>query len=103
MTDCFFCTFCNQHHLMWRPVPETQSVLNPEPFLTAVPVDIIRSGNFSHVPFMLGTNSQEGSLFLIKDKNTLYRLVEEPSNSKNYIHSYNAFWTCLFCTCVLFG
>ncbi|XP_069689986.1 juvenile hormone esterase-like isoform X2 [Periplaneta americana] len=50
---------------IWAPVPETQSALNPEPFLTALPKDIIRSGNFSRVPYMLGSNSQEGSLMLI--------------------------------------
>ncbi|XP_069689993.1 juvenile hormone esterase-like isoform X2 [Periplaneta americana] len=63
---------------MWRPVPEIRSALNPEPFLTAVPIDIIRSGNFSRVPFMLGTNSQEASLFLIMSyigtKNAMDRL-----------------------------
>ncbi|XP_069689979.1 juvenile hormone esterase-like [Periplaneta americana] len=55
---CFF-------DLMWRPVPETQSALNPEPFLTAFPQDIIQSGNFSRVPYLIGTNGQEGALFLI--------------------------------------
>ncbi|KAJ4426257.1 hypothetical protein ANN_27069 [Periplaneta americana] len=60
---CFF-------DLMWRPVPETQSALNPEPFLTAFPQDIIQSGNFSRVPYLIGTNGQEGALFLIRGLGT---------------------------------
>jgi carboxylesterase type B len=39
---------------------------NPEPFLTAHPKDIIKSGDFNRVPFVLGTNSEEGSLFLLR-------------------------------------
>ncbi|XP_069689989.1 juvenile hormone esterase-like [Periplaneta americana] len=49
----------------WRVVTETQSDLNPEPFLTAPPQDIIRSGNFNKVPFVLGTNSEEAGFFLV--------------------------------------
>jgi carboxylesterase type B len=47
-------------------VREVRTVANPEPFLTAHPKDIIRSGDFNRVPFVLGTNSEEGSLFLLR-------------------------------------
>ncbi|XP_069689991.1 juvenile hormone esterase-like [Periplaneta americana] len=76
--------------ITWRPVPETQSALNPEPFLTATPIDIIRSGNFSRVPYMLGTNSEEGSLFLITSvgtKNAMDRL-----NLNNSVLADNEFF-----------
>ncbi|KAJ4435853.1 hypothetical protein ANN_18472 [Periplaneta americana] len=44
-----------------------------------------------------GGNEPAGSLKAIwEEKNTPYRLVEEPSSSKNYIHSYSGFWTCFF-------
>jgi carboxylesterase type B len=47
-------------------VPEVKTAANPEPFLTAHPREIIRSGDFNRVPFLLGTNSDEGSFFLLR-------------------------------------
>jgi carboxylesterase type B len=55
-----------QYDIIWRPVSEVRTAGNPEPFLTAHPKDIIKSGNFSRVPFVLGTNSDEGSFFLLR-------------------------------------
>jgi carboxylesterase type B len=43
-----------------------KTAANPEPFLTTQPKDIIRSGDFNRVPFVLGTNSEEGSFFLLR-------------------------------------
>lgn len=57
----FFCMY----DIFWRPVPEVKTAANPEPFLTAHPQEIIRSGDFNRVPFVLGTNSDEGSFFLL--------------------------------------
>jgi carboxylesterase type B len=48
-------------------VSEVRTAANPEPFLTAHPKDIIRSGDFNRVPFVLGTNSEEGGYFLLRE------------------------------------
>jgi len=45
---------------------------NPEPFVTAHPKDTIRSGDFNRVPFVLGTNSDEGSFFLLREFRVLH-------------------------------
>jgi carboxylesterase type B len=55
-----------QFNIFWRPVSEARTAANPEPFLTAKPKDIIRSGDFNRVPFVLGTNSEEGSFFILR-------------------------------------
>jgi hypothetical protein len=48
-------------------VREVRTAANPEPFLTAKPKDIIRSGEFNRVPFVLGANSEEGGFFLLRE------------------------------------
>jgi carboxylesterase type B len=53
-------------------VSEVKTAANPEPFLTAHPKDIIRSGDFNRVPYILGTNSEEGSFFLLRKLRVKY-------------------------------
>lgn len=52
---------------------EVKTAANPEPFLTAQPKDIITSGDFNRVPFVMGTNSDEGSFFLLREFRIKYR------------------------------
>ena len=61
-----------QYDIFWRPVSEVRTAANPEPFLTAHPKDIITSGDFNRVPFVLGTNSEEGSFFLLREFRVKY-------------------------------
>jgi carboxylesterase type B len=56
-----------QYDIFWRPVREVRTAANPEPFVTAHPKDIIRSGDFNRVPFVLGSNSDEGGFFLLRE------------------------------------
>jgi carboxylesterase type B len=56
-----------QYDIMWRPVAEVKTDANPNPFLTASPQEVIRSRDFNRVPFLLGSNSHEGSFFLIRE------------------------------------
>jgi carboxylesterase type B len=58
--------------MFWRPVLEVKTAANPEPFITAPPQEIIRSGDFNRVPLLLGTNSHEGSFFLLRKYKTKY-------------------------------
>ncbi|XP_021925827.1 venom carboxylesterase-6-like [Zootermopsis nevadensis] len=53
------------YDMFWRPVLEVKTAENPEPFLTAPPQEVIKSGDFNRVPLLLGSNSHEGSLFLL--------------------------------------
>ncbi|KAJ9583744.1 hypothetical protein L9F63_021907 [Diploptera punctata] len=53
------------YDLVWSPVKEVKTGANPEPFLLDHPYNVITSGDFNKVPLMMGTNSQEGSLFII--------------------------------------
>jgi carboxylesterase type B len=55
-------------------VLEVKTAANPEPFLTAHPREIIRSGDFNRVPFVLGTNSDEGSFFLLRKLKIKYQM-----------------------------
>jgi carboxylesterase type B len=48
-------------------VSEVRTAANPEPFLTAHPKDIIKSGDFNRVPFIMGANSDEGSFFMLRE------------------------------------
>jgi len=52
--------YVTQYYIIWRPVSEVRTAANPEPFLTAHLKDLIRSGDFNRVLFILGTNSEEG-------------------------------------------
>jgi carboxylesterase type B len=52
--------------MFWRPVPEVKTAANPQPFLTTPPQEVIKSGDFNQVPLLLGTNSHEGSFFLLR-------------------------------------
>ncbi|PSN39538.1 Venom carboxylesterase-6 [Blattella germanica] len=47
----------------WQPVLETESPLNPKPFLTSAPLELVKTGNFSKVPWMMGTTAQDGAFF----------------------------------------
>jgi carboxylesterase type B len=53
-------------------VPEVRTAANPEPFLTAHPKDIIKSGDFNRVPLILGANSDEASFFLLREFRVKY-------------------------------
>jgi carboxylesterase type B len=48
-------------------VSEVRTAANPEPFVTEHPKDIIRSGEFNRVPFVMGSNSEEGGFFLLRE------------------------------------
>ncbi|PSN56250.1 hypothetical protein C0J52_00414 [Blattella germanica] len=74
------------YHPAWRPVAEVQSSGNPEPFLPGYPQDIIRSGNFNRVPYMLGANLDEGGLFLICN----LELIDICNTT--YTKQYNCIW-----------
>ncbi|KAL3282793.1 hypothetical protein HHI36_005959 [Cryptolaemus montrouzieri] len=43
-------------------VTETKTKRNPKPFLTKLPVQYVQNGEFSNVPWIIGTNENEGSL-----------------------------------------
>ena len=44
----------------WTPVIEVPS--NEKPFLTRSPNDILRSGDYTRVPMIIGSNNREGSI-----------------------------------------
>ncbi|KAJ9576697.1 hypothetical protein L9F63_025409, partial [Diploptera punctata] len=44
---------------MWQPVVETVSETNPEPFLTAAPLHLVRTGDFYKVPWLIGSTAQD--------------------------------------------
>ncbi|XP_069697219.1 juvenile hormone esterase-like [Periplaneta americana] len=46
---------------LWQPVLEKRSSSNPEPFLTASPLELVQSGDFYKVPWLMGSTSQEGA------------------------------------------
>ncbi|KAJ9591664.1 hypothetical protein L9F63_001809, partial [Diploptera punctata] len=48
---------------MWQPVVETVSETNPEPFLTAAPLHLVRTGDFYKVPWLIGSTAQDGAFF----------------------------------------
>jgi hypothetical protein len=48
---------------MWQPVLEVKSASNPEPFLTASPIDLVQTGEFYKVPWMMGSTSEDGAFF----------------------------------------
>ncbi|KAJ9589228.1 hypothetical protein L9F63_027991 [Diploptera punctata] len=66
--------------LIWMPVKEVKTEANPEPFLLDHPYYVITSGEFNKVPLMMGTNSQEGSLFIIFDIGTQVGLDNTNAN-----------------------
>jgi carboxylesterase type B len=82
----FFCLY----DVFWRPVSEVRTAANPEPFLTANPKDIITSGDFNRVPFVLGTNSEEGSMFLLPFISTLTG-IDYFNNNTEYISQVTFF------------
>ncbi|XP_069689982.1 juvenile hormone esterase-like [Periplaneta americana] len=47
----------------FKPVVEEKNAGNPEPFVTASPLFLVQYGDFYHVPWMLGCNSEEGIAF----------------------------------------
>lgn len=53
------------YNVIWTPVVEAKTADNPEPFLTDHPRNVITSGQFNKVPLLIGTNSEEGSLFVV--------------------------------------
>ncbi|XP_069689983.1 juvenile hormone esterase-like isoform X1 [Periplaneta americana] len=48
----------------FKPVVEIQSASNPEPFVTDSPLNLVQSGDFYRVPWILGCNSEEGIRFV---------------------------------------
>ena len=54
-----------QYDFSWGPVVEVKTEANPEPFLEDHPLHVITSGEFNRVPLIMGTNSGEGSFFII--------------------------------------
>jgi len=78
-----FSFFYCMYSIFWRPVPEVRTAANPEPFLTAHPKDIIKSGDFNRVPLILGTNSDEGSFFLLPFISTDYGIEHFNNNSED--------------------
>ncbi|XP_069689981.1 juvenile hormone esterase-like [Periplaneta americana] len=48
----------------FMPVIEIESAANPEPFVTDSLFNLVKSGDFYHVPWILGCNSEEGISFI---------------------------------------
>jgi hypothetical protein len=48
---------------LWQPVLEAKSASNPEPFLTHSPLQLVQTGEFYKVPWMMGSTSEDGALF----------------------------------------
>lgn len=48
---------------LWQPVLETKSASNPEPFLTLSPLQLVHTGEFYKVPWLMGSTSEDGALF----------------------------------------
>jgi hypothetical protein len=42
---------------------ETKSASNPEPFLTASPLNLVQTGDFYKVPWMMGSTSEDGAFY----------------------------------------
>ncbi|XP_018335696.1 uncharacterized protein LOC108744438 [Agrilus planipennis] len=69
------------------PVIEDPSSKNP--FLTEEPLHLIRSGNYSNVPFMTGYTSREGMLYAMEYV-AAERAIPSPNNTEDLIpYSYN--------------
>jgi hypothetical protein len=48
---------------LWQPVLETKSASNPEPFLTLSPLQLVQTGEFYKVPWIMGSTSEDGAFF----------------------------------------
>ena len=56
----------------WQPVVESASTLNPEPFLTAAPLDLVKTGSFYRVPWLMGSTSEDGAFFGASKPNDIH-------------------------------
>lgn len=48
---------------LWQPVLESKSASNPEPFLTLAPLQLVQTGEFYKVPWLMGSTSEDGAFF----------------------------------------
>ncbi|KAB0797635.1 hypothetical protein PPYR_08628 [Photinus pyralis] len=54
--------FSSEPFLLYAPVTERRTALNPKPYITEDPLDIIKSGRMRKVPWILGVVADEGIL-----------------------------------------
>ncbi|PSN36443.1 Venom carboxylesterase-6 [Blattella germanica] len=47
----------------YTPVVEHKSERNPEPFITEDPIKLVANGEFTRVPWLIGSNSQPAAIF----------------------------------------
>jgi hypothetical protein len=70
--------------MLYTPCPERQSARNPRPFLPGQPTDLIRAGNFSKVPWVVGCNSQDAALVAAREYPST-SCAEYPPSEKRYL------------------
>lgn len=54
--------FSTEPFLLYAPVTEMQTAMNPKPYITEDPLDIVRSGRMRKVPWITGVVADEGIL-----------------------------------------
>lgn len=57
-----FKTFSTEPFAVYGPVTETKTALNPEPYITEDPLDLIKKGKFHNIPWIIGVVEDEGIL-----------------------------------------
>ncbi|KAF5277750.1 hypothetical protein FQR65_LT03730 [Abscondita terminalis] len=68
-----FKTFSTEPYALYGPVTEVKTPLNPEPYITEDPLNLIQEGRFHKVPWIVGVVEDEGILRaspLLRQKNT---------------------------------